>query len=166
MRVASCDEVTQVDLTLIFEFLTHFYCFTLASLCQRRIITCGLVTWGTPNPRLVLLNISKINSLFDSMTHINSLHSLISSVESEEKFPLTSFAELLSGVFKNSRWQSMLHFRIALEILNSEKTQLPNVTHEMKHGRKQICQFNFYWCLNGSWTLNSSFSYVFFYFLK
>lgn len=167
VREASCDEVTQVDLTLTFEFLIHFYCFTLASLYQRRVITCGLVTWGTPNPRLVLLNISTINSLFDSRSHIISLHSSISSAESEEKIPLTSFTELLSEIFKNSRWQSKLHFGIALEILNSEDTQLPNVTQEMKLGRKEICQFNFYWCLNGLWTLNSFFScYVFFYFLK
>lgn len=37
-RIASCDDVTRVGLTVTFEFLKHFYCFTLASLRQRRVI--------------------------------------------------------------------------------------------------------------------------------
>lgn len=30
-KFVSCDDVAQVDLTLILEFLTHFYCFPLAA---------------------------------------------------------------------------------------------------------------------------------------
>ena len=38
-RVAFCDNVTQVDLMIIFAFLLHVYCFTLASLCQLMVRT-------------------------------------------------------------------------------------------------------------------------------
>lgn len=35
-------------------------------------------------------------------------------------------------------------FRIALETLKSENTQLPNAAHEMKFGRKEVWKFAFY----------------------